>query len=103
MAESLDAILAEMDQAIAEEPESFTLRADFDNLRSAIARKSMAMAEVVCEHPRLYEVLRKVVQGFLTYGRVHSIEPEDVDVDAFMTPAGNIVVQLTHDPWAAVR
>lgn len=101
--ESLDDILTEMDAAIAEEPESFTLRADFDNLRMTIARKSIAMAEAIDKHPQLYEVVRKMVQGFYTYGRVHSVDANDIEIKGFMTPDGNIVVQLRHDPWASVR
>lgn len=103
MATELESIVGELDRVIAEEPDSYTVRADFDNLRCAIARKSMEMARAIDDHPQLYEVVRKMVQGFRTYARVHGIEHDDVEVRGFMTPEGNIVVQLSHDPWAALQ
>lgn len=103
MATELEAIVGELDRVIAEEPDSFTVRADFDNLRCAIARKSMDMARALDEHPHLYDVVVKMVLGFRTYARIHGIEYDDVDLSGFLTPDGSIVVKLSHDPWAAAR
>lgn len=100
--ESLDAIMAELDSAIAETPGSFTLRADFDNLRSAIARKSMDMARLLDENEHLYKAVKQMVQAVVTYGRVHNVDPYDVEIDAMMSPDGCLRFQLGYDPWASV-
>ncbi len=79
----------------SEAAEVATIRADFDNMRAAIARKSTSMARAINESPGLFEAMRKVVYGVEVFRRVHRLEPDEVTADGYMTPDGRIVITLS--------
>lgn len=85
---------ADLEPVEGEASEAITMRADFDTMRTTIARRSIAMAEAVENHPQLLEVMRKMVHGVFVFARVHQIDVDDIEITGFMTPDGNIVVRL---------
>lgn len=87
-------IFGELDAILKEQPDSLTVIADFDNLRAAIARRSMEMARSLDENPALFEAVRKIVQAFFIYCNIHQLDAEHVDVNGIMTPTGRVVVSF---------
>lgn len=70
-----------------------------DSIYNAIARRSIRMARATDENPNLASVLHKVALGFLRWCQVHGISEHEyrkVDVDAFLTGDGKIVISLRH-------
>lgn len=70
------------------------MESDYDNVHRAIARRSMIKAEAIERNPSLYDVVDKVVKGFVLFCREHNLEPEEVEVIGRMTPDGRIMIAI---------